>query len=56
MAKIFGYAAKPIAKSLVRKGDELIGEPSGFVVLGTEEPLRDGELDRAAEWAKSLKV
>jgi flavodoxin len=54
MAGIFGYAAEPIAKSLVKKGGEPAGEPAGFVVLGSEGPLREGELDRAAEWAKSL--
>jgi flavodoxin len=54
MAGVFGYAAAPIAKSLIEKGGAPVGEPAGFVVLGSEGPLRDGELERAAEWAKSL--
>ncbi len=54
MVSVFGYAAKPIADRLVRKGGELVGEPTGFIVLGTEGPLKDGELERAASWAASL--
>lgn len=26
--------------------------PEGFTVLGTEGPLKQGELERAAEWGK----
>ena len=54
MINIFGYAAKPIFDKLVSKGGEPTGEPAGFAVLDTEGPLKDGELDRAAAWAKSL--
>jgi flavodoxin len=54
MANIFGYAAKPIANSLVKKGGVLVGEPMGFVVLDSEGPLRDGETERAQNWAESL--
>ena len=54
MAGIFGYAAKPIGNKLVRKGGELATAPEGFAVEGTEGPLRDGELERAAEWAKQV--
>jgi flavodoxin I len=54
MVSVFGYAAKPIADRLVRKGGEPVGEPTGFIVLDTEGPLKDGELERAASWAKGL--
>ena len=54
MAGLFGYSAEPIAKSLVKKGGELVGDPAGFVVLDSEGPLREGELERAVEWADSL--
>jgi flavodoxin I len=54
MVGIFGYAAGPIAKSLVKKGGVLVGEPVGFVVLDTEGPLREGELVKATEWAETL--
>jgi flavodoxin len=50
----FGYAAKPIADKLVKKGGELIAPPEGFFVKGREGPLRDGELERAAIWARDL--
>ena len=54
MARIFGYAAQPIAASLVKKGGTLVGSPEGFFVKGSEGPLLEGELARAAEWAKTL--
>jgi flavodoxin len=48
-----GYAAARIASSLERHGFELKGT-AGFLVTGTEGPLRDGELGRAVEWGKTL--
>jgi flavodoxin I len=54
MESIFGYAADPIAKGLVKKGAVLVGKPEGFFVNASEGPLRDGELERAAVWAKGL--
>ena len=54
MANTFGYAVKPIANNLVKKGGILVGEPMGFVVLDSEGPLRDGETERAKNWAESL--
>ena len=54
MIKLFGYAAKPIADRLKRKGGDLALPPEGFFVEGTEGPLREGELERAAEWAKPI--
>jgi flavodoxin len=52
--KIFGYAAEPIASRLEKKGGEQVAAPAGFYVAGTEGPLLDGELDRAAAWAKEI--
>jgi flavodoxin len=54
LVKVFGYAAKPIADKLVRKGGELAAPPEGFIVEGSEGPLRSGELERAAAWAKGI--
>jgi flavodoxin I len=54
MANTFGYAAEPIAKGLVRKGGVQVGEPIGFVVMDSEGPLREGELERAADWVETL--
>ena len=52
--KIFGYAAEPIGKELQKKGGVLVVPPEGFYVEGTEGPLVEGELERAAEWARQL--
>jgi hypothetical protein len=54
MAGLFGYAAKPISDKLVRKGGELAAPPEGFIVEGSEGPLRGGELERAAAWARAI--
>jgi flavodoxin len=51
---IFGYAAGKIADSLKRKGGILITPPEGFFVKGKEGPLKEGELERAASWAKEI--
>jgi flavodoxin len=50
----FGYAAKPIANRLKRKGGEPAVAPEGFAVKGTEGPLKEGELERAENWAKRI--
>ena len=52
--KIFGYAAEPIGKELKKKGGELVIPAEGFYVEGTEGPLVQGELKRAAGWARKL--
>lgn len=54
-AGLFGYAAEPIAKKLVGKGGAQVLEPAGFIVLDSEGPLKDGELERAANWVKGIK-
>ena len=54
MAGIFGYAAEPIAKGLVKKGGVLVGEPMGFIVLDSEGPLKEGELERVPQWVETL--
>lgn len=54
LVRIFGYAAGRIAKSLKRNGGTLIASPEGFFVKGKEGPLKEGELERAARWAKEI--
>lgn len=54
MVKLFGYAAKPIADRLKKKGGALTVPPEGFIVEGTEGPLREGELERAGTWAHRI--
>ncbi len=51
MVRVFGYAADPIAARLKRKGGVLAAPPMGFIVKGSEGPLAEGELERAAVWA-----
>jgi flavodoxin I len=51
---IFGYAAGKIADNLSKKGGTLAAPAEGFYVKGSKGPLKDGELERAAVWAKSL--
>ena len=52
--RIFGYAAGKIADSLKRNGATLVVPPEGFFVKGTKGPLKEGELQRAADWAKEI--
>jgi flavodoxin len=54
MVKLFGYAAEPIAAKLQKKGGTLAAPPEGFFVGGTEGPLKEGELERAAQWARRV--
>jgi len=49
-----GYAAKGIANKLKKSGGELVMPPEGFFVKGMEGPLLEGELERAADWAKQI--
>jgi flavodoxin len=52
--KLFGYAAAPITKALEKKGGKRVAEPVGFFVEDTEGPLKEGELERAANWAEEV--
>ena len=54
MVRLFGYAAKPIAQMLRKKGAAMVIDPEGFCVEDTEGPLKEGELERAAAWAKQI--
>lgn len=54
MIKLFGFAAGPLLKKLERKGGKMIIPPEGFIVNKTEGPLREGEIERAKEWGRSI--
>jgi len=54
LARVFGNAAGRIARYLTRKGGVLIASPEGFFVTGTKGPLKEGELERAAAWARGI--
>jgi flavodoxin len=53
-ARIFGYAADRIMAALTSAGGTRAAAPQGFIVTGSEGPLADGELEKAAGWAKGL--
>ena len=53
---IHGDAAGKIAVELARAGAVVVTEPMGFKVKGREGPLKDGEVEKAAAWARSLRV
>lgn len=48
------YADKKIQKVLLQKGATAAAPSEGFIVLDREGPLKDGELERASAWAKTL--
>ena len=54
LVKVFGYAAGRIANNLKKKSGTLIASPEGFFVTGGQGPLKEGELERAAAWAKGI--
>ncbi len=54
--KVFGYAAERIAGAFRRKGWPLVEPVEGFFVKGRQGPLKDGEIQRAAAWAKAIST
>jgi flavodoxin len=52
LVRLFGYAANPILGLLKKKGGQAVLPPEGFLVGGTEGPLKEGELERARDWAR----
>jgi flavodoxin I len=52
--KVFGFAADKILDNLKSKGGIIASSPEGFFVKGTKGPLKEGELERAAGWAKEI--
>jgi len=49
-----GYAASRVASSLARHGFDVKSDAPGFLVTGTEGPLKEHELERAAAWGLTL--
>jgi len=52
--KVFGFAADRIAGALSAKGGQPASPPQAFLVGGKKGPLKEGELQRAAEWIKGV--
>lgn len=51
---MFGYAARPLTRKLVRKGARCIIKPEGFYVEGYRGPLKYDEVERASNWAEEV--
>ena len=54
VAKLFGWAADRIETGLEAKGGLPAAKPAGFIVGGRQGPLKAGERERAAAWAKGF--
>ena len=54
LTKALGFAASRIADSLKDKGGRLLAPPEGFTVKDKEGPLNEGEIERAAAWARGM--
>ncbi|MDD5127723.1 MAG: flavodoxin family protein [Dehalococcoidales bacterium] len=54
IAKVFGYAGGRISEILKSKGGNVAVPAEGFIVKGKEGPIAEGELERAAAWAKKI--
>ena len=54
MVRTFGYATPKLVKGLEKAGAEITIEAEGFIVVDTEGPLAEGELDRAKAWAAKI--
>jgi flavodoxin len=50
-----GSAARKIAAQLRRQGGVLLVPPESFFVVEHDGPLEDGEIERAAAWAATLR-
>jgi flavodoxin len=53
---ISGDAAKKISRALNNVGAEIIVRPQAFYVRGKAGPLLDGEIERAKDWARSIRT
>ena len=52
--RIYGFAARRIARQLQKKGGVLVLPAEGFLVEGMKGPLMQGEVERAEAWARKL--
>ena len=52
--KLFGFAAEKIMQTLEAKGGRSVPPLGDFIVTGKKGPLKEGELERAASWAREI--
>lgn len=55
VSRIFRWAGPRIANRLEKKGGTLLVPPAAFIVEGVKGPLKAGEPERAAEWAREIR-
>lgn len=53
--KLLGYAASPTLAGILKNGAFRAAEPVDFMVKEKQGPLLEGELQRAGQWAESIK-
>jgi flavodoxin len=51
---MIGFAAGKMINTLENKGAKHIVDPEGFFVMDKEGPLKEGEIERAKEWGKTI--
>src|SRR5450830_662114 len=51
---IHGDAAGKVSRALEEAGARIVAKPRGFIVMGTEGPLADGEVDKAVAWGRAI--
>ncbi len=51
-----GFAAGKIAHTLKAKGAVMLADGEGFIVKDMEGPLKPGEIERAASWARGIAL
>lgn len=56
LMRMIGFAAEKIEKYLVDLGGTAMFSVSGYIVKGKEGPLKEGEVNRAREWGRSLSI
>jgi flavodoxin len=54
LTRALGYAAGRVSDKLKGKGGTLVASPEGFWVEGLKGPVKEGELERAAAWAREV--
>ena len=52
--KLAGFADAKIISLLKQSGAEILLPGKGFIVKASEGPLEDGELEKAAAWARTI--
>jgi flavodoxin len=56
LVNLIGYAAPKIGRELTSHGGRQVVPLEGFIVEGKEGPVRAGEIQRAADWARRLQA